>query len=324
MYENNRNSEYFEYPQISTRQRIFSALVAIVTPKTRLVDISDFQKGEINFPVLATGVDGVVIRATKGLEKDESFDTFWPQALDAGLIVGTYGLFDATKGGIAQANFHLETIQALRDATQDGIIPPHEDVELVDGVANSSRINKLYNCLQYLESNFKKPGIYSSIYFIDLLLTPVPTWMNQFWHWVAHWTSAAEPSIHSSIDKTLVKLWQYGIWLKYPWVDPVPGVSGDIDVNWFFGTKDQLKEYADYVEPIPPTPPNNFQEQIDALDERLKYLESLGILDKLNNLDSRLGALEELEPIIQNITVIQNTVNTHEQIIEAVRNILNQ
>ena len=39
-----------------------------------------------------------------------------------------------------------------------------------------------------------RAGIYTSPGFANTHLSPAPAWINAYWHWIAHWTSAALPT----------------------------------------------------------------------------------------------------------------------------------
>lgn len=265
----NRNEQDFIWPEPTLSNRFTAFVRAFGAAFTRGVDVSDWQKDELNFLALFnSGIRFIIMRTSNGLEKDDEFDNFWKPAFDAGLRVGTYHLFRSNLGGAPQANFHLEILQPLRDYAKDMLLPSFADVETTDGTSNTTRINRLQAFLLTIESNFKKPGIYSSPGLANQLLTPTPSWINSYYQWVAHWTSASMFSYPSGWNNG--KVWQYGIYPNYSWVDPVPGASGDIDVDWFLGTPEELDSWVGWKEPT-----SDLEQRVAALETGLASLANL-------------------------------------------------
>lgn len=207
------------------------------------VDLSHWN-ASVDFQALKkAGYEFVYLKATEGVDyEDPTFQTRWQQALDAGMIVGPYGFLRSNQGGKNQAEFHLRVIEPLRNATDDHILPPAEDFETADGVSVAVRKDCLIRYHNRIKEEIARdPVCYSSPYLWKLLAENMTF---DCVGWTAHWTSYAVPSWPSGWPTTKRLFWQFGIYPRYSWVPYVPGVVGDVDVNRFYGTLDDLKSFV--------------------------------------------------------------------------------
>lgn len=253
----------FELP-VNRLSRVGRSLQALTTTFAEGIDVSKWQpSGTINWVVLRDGgVSWVAIKASEGETiVDQAFIAHCEGALSAGLHVMPYHFFRSNLGGVAQAEHFMSTIMPLLDML--GYVPPlWVDIETVDGTSNANRINRLQSCLSQLSSMSSpdRPGVYTSPGFANTSLTPVPSYINAYHHWIAHWTSASLPTSPAGWSTTNRKLWQYGVWNDHSWCQPVPGCIPDIDRDKFFGDEAALSTFIGA--PPPPT-----------LDERVTVLE---------------------------------------------------
>ncbi|MCK4898173.1 MAG: hypothetical protein KAS38_05325 [Anaerolineales bacterium] len=289
-----RETKYFEQPYPSRWERLRSFSVRTLGLEAAYVngiDISKWQGDDVNFQqVKAAGYEFVIMKASDGLAVDPRFNLYWPQALDAGLIPGAYHFFRGNVQGQSQADFHLNTIAPLMGATKK-ILPSHADVESSDGVTVTTRRNRLRDCLAYWNTNWKEPGVYSSVRYWQELLGNANL---LHYGWAAHWTSASKPAIPVGWDPEKVKLWQWGVAGKYDWCPPnVPGVPGACDVNRFLGTYEELLAFAGFQEVPEPPEECPCQEQIDEINETINTLASQ-IKTEINKIHSTLGHHDEI------------------------------
>lgn len=219
------------------------------------IDVSHWQ-GVVNWrQVKLAGYHWAGVKATEGVGLvDDRFEYNWCEMLAAGVIPLPYHFFRMNRDGNEQADFHRQTIAGLIAACGGRILPSAVDVETQDGVGDiNTRRSRLKACLVNLAANPRRPDwlpvIYSSKSLWLSLIGSVD-WADDYYGWVAHWTSATEPSLPTGWTRSTTRFWQYGIAGKYDWCPPaVPGVSGQCDVDRFFGTLDELEAFAGLTEP---------------------------------------------------------------------------
>ena len=171
----------------------------------------------------------------------------WQFAADAkasGTVVMAYWFFRDNVSGVTQWQYAQAILDQL--TTFLGYKPViWADVETNDGASNATRLLRLKDFLDGATLwNPGKVGIYSSPGFANLRLTPTPAWINQYHHWIAHWTSAALPTQPTGWNVAQRKLWQFSVWDNYAWSSPVPGADPDVDNDRFFGTEAEMRAFA--------------------------------------------------------------------------------
>lgn len=225
--------------------RLARSLELIVSPQSFVmgVDISHWNSSVDFVAMKAAGFEFVIIKATEGnYYLDPEFQVRWQQALSAGLIVGPYHFFRSNVDGVAQAEYHLNAVHPLMEATKNKMIPSANDVETADGVSVSLRQTRVLAWNNRVAQEFiRDPLCYSSPYLWSTLCNNMPMDATS---WVAHWTSAALPTWMTGLTTEDRKFWQIGVYPTYSWVPAVPGVSGSVDVNKFFGTLADLQEFV--------------------------------------------------------------------------------
>lgn len=230
----------------SLPQRFFGFLSQLITSQSYVlgVDISHWNTSVDFVKLKASGYQFVIIKATEGLTYiDPSFSDYWYRAVSAGMIVGTYHFFRSNYDGAAQANFHMKTIDPLRQQTKGRIIPPCNDVETDDGVDIGIRKSRIAAWNSTVRTAYGvRPLCYSSPYYWNLLTLDFPLDCTGF---TAHWTSAAQPLWPVGWPVDGRKFWQYGVYPRYSWALPAPaGVVGECDLIRFYGTLDDLQDYV--------------------------------------------------------------------------------
>ncbi|WP_406406664.1 GH25 family lysozyme [Streptomyces halstedii] len=202
------------------------------------VDISHYQ-GSINWgSVRAAGIEFAWMKATEGTSyKDPTFSTNYLGAYNAGVIRGAYHFARPDlSGGAAQANFFADNGGAWsRDnLTLPGVLDIEGSCYGKSAAAMQSWILDFYNT--YKARTGRDVVIYTS-----------PSWWNSCtggWSgmstrsplWVAHWTSAASPSIPNGFPF-------YTVW-QYTSTGSVSGVSGNVDRDRFGGDRSRLLALA--------------------------------------------------------------------------------
>jgi len=246
-----RNPQDFLYPEPKAPQAYHNFLKFIyqaIQARARVIDRSsnnnddDLIKLKANSDVVA-----IVHRATMGISGlDTKFQERWPKYLENDFFVSPYHLFIDSYGGSDQANNFLAQTINLREQGMGRVFVPWMDVERNDGASISQRQNRLYGLLWSVENEWTKPGFYSSPSLWNTLIGTVTSWnVNDFYQWVAHWTSASSPTLPLNWTNEQLILWQYGIYPTYSWVEQVIGANGAIDVNWLMISIERLRELCE-------------------------------------------------------------------------------
>ncbi|MDZ4767150.1 MAG: glycoside hydrolase family 25 protein [Chloroflexota bacterium] len=202
------------------------------------IDVSSNQ-GVIDWAqVAAAGQKYAFIRSSMGRGGvDKRFSTNFRQAQEAGLLVGLYHLVRPEWRGVEQIDHLMATVADRKpdfplvlDVELDGtdLIPPQpKSVEEITACVRE--------CVNVLETRgARKPIIYTGGWFWNKKITPSSEW-DAYDLWVAHYGSTA-PSL--PLGWTDWKFWQYSDKGR------VPGLRGDVDMNWFDGTLEDLIRYA--------------------------------------------------------------------------------
>jgi MYXO-CTERM domain-containing protein len=211
------------------------------------VDVSD-GNGTIDWAqVKGSGVGFAYMKATQGTTfTASSFARNWSGTVANGVLRGAYHFFDPTLDGVLQAQHFLAVMGPL----QPGDLPPMLDAECPDGddrclgyaggtgIAPAATIHqRMVDFLDTVEAaTGRRPGIYTyPSYFsgngvVDTDFAADPLWLanlspvNGCFSVPQAWSRAA--------------IWQYG------WHGVVPGISGEVDVDRFMGTADELQAFG--------------------------------------------------------------------------------
>lgn len=206
--------------------------VAIFTPddSVRLpgIDVSHYQ-GKINWDkVAASGVAFAYSKTTQGITGvDSRYAVNLSGATAAGVPFGSYHFFEPDDDPVKQAEHFLSVAKIGA-----GSMPPVLDVEKTPKTASSAAFSKsILTWLNKVEAETNcAPLIYASPSFFsehfDATLDGTP-------YWLAEYASAPRPP---SGDKTWV-LWQHSS------SGSVKGISGQVDLDWFAGDANALKEF---------------------------------------------------------------------------------
>ncbi len=226
------------------------------------IDVSKWQ-GDIDWPkVAASGVKFVYIRAAYGADlQDRLFQQNWDGARQAGLLRGAYHFCRAHQSAQAQIDMMLGTVPA----NDTGELPPWYDLERYgpDPVVKGKELVDFSN--EYMlgvEAQWgRRMDIYTGYYFWQSNLRvnfKYPDWPNYRQLALAQYPSGPPTNpwlIPSGWDDWTI--WQYSS------KGVIPGISGNVDMDFFNGNYEDLLAYAG--KPVPPSTP---------LEERVTVLES--------------------------------------------------
>ncbi len=202
------------------------------------IDVSRYQ-GAVNWRAVAdAGFRFAIVRATLwDVKLDETFETNWTGARANGLLVSAYNVIKPDVSATAQIDFFA---QALIGHKWD--LPPVLDIERDDGQAPQQITQCARESLRLGAQRFgRKPIVYTAQWFWDKFVLPSSEWA-QYDLWVASY-GAAEVSLPAAWSSW--KIWQYS------GNGHAPGVAGEVDLDWFNGSYDDLLKYCQAEAPQP-------------------------------------------------------------------------
>lgn len=198
-------------------------------PTVKGVDVSYYQ-GTIDWAkAKADGVEYAFIRASDGLNTpDTKFDLNWRETRAKGILHGAYQYFRPSQDVIAQANLLLSKI----GTPMPDDLPPVIDVESNGGLPPATVAAKVSQWIDHVEAAIgKRPIIYTGFYFWrDQVGAPDET-ASPLWH--AQYSTVACPNIAPP--------WQDWAFWQYTDSGSVAGIPGNVDMNRFNGTRQQLE-----------------------------------------------------------------------------------
>ena len=201
-------------------------------PKTPGIDVSKWQ-GQVDWAaVKASGVVFAYARATNGTKiLDEWFDANWAGMKAVGLYRGAYQFFRPGQDAVAQANLMLARMGPLGP----GDLPPMIDVEETDGQPPAVVADKVAQWIQVVEAaTGKKPLVYTGTWFWDPYVGSDA--FASYPLWEAWYCTGCCPN--------LPKAWSSMLFWQYSSKGAVPGIGGNVDLNWFGGTATALDGYT--------------------------------------------------------------------------------
>ena len=214
-------------------------------PRT-ILDVSRWQ-GSIDWDkVKASGlVSGVMIRAMGNSKEgkpskpyiDPFFARNYAECTRRGIPVGVYGYFKATTK--AQADKELALFkQALGGRTFQ--LPVAVDIEdkLQEALSKSALTDIVAHCLSVVESWGVYALLYTGLYFAQKNLYMGGAALKPYDVWLARYPKDQSKTKPEDKPKTD---FPYGIW-QYTGSGRVPGISGDVDLDWAY------KDYAAIIQ----------------------------------------------------------------------------
>lgn len=190
------------------------------------IDVSRYQL-DIDWAQIANHeVSFAFIKATEGRSLvDRKFHTNWRNARYHDVPRGAYHFYRPHINWKEQYELFIKTVDIER-----GDLPPVLDIEVVNSTKSHYMVADIKKWLQAIEQHYGvRPIVYTYINFYNSYL------LNDFRSynlWIAKYSSS-EPILK---DNGRWEFWQYTDKGK------IVGVEGDVDLNCFYGTKDQFKK----------------------------------------------------------------------------------
>jgi hypothetical protein len=163
-----------------------------------------------------------------GLYFDSKVNANWPNAKNAGKIVGGYWFAGGTDP-LAEADYFLRGMAPLEE----------NDIYALDWEVQHS--DPVGWCTQFVNHIHDKIGVWPLVY-MNMSTANAHDWASVFNN-CGYWCAA--PSF--SFDDTLP--------VKYPQVAQQGAIVNGVDTDAFFGTIEQLKAYGWHSQATPPTTP---------------------------------------------------------------------
>ena len=195
------------------------------------IDVSYYQ-GNVNWgSVKGAGYDFAIARISDGTTfMDPKFEQNWSGIKAAGMIRGAYQFFRPAQNPDTQADIVVNAVGKLGA----GDLPVTCDVEVADGVSAATYAANIKTWVDKVTAGTGKPPmIYTGKYFWNGSVQS--TAFNDLPLWIAVWGSTC-PDLPTAWDNWA--FWQYSA------TGSVPGISGDVDLDYFNGSLDQLTDFA--------------------------------------------------------------------------------
>ena len=224
-----------------------------------IIDISYWQPpSEINYDLLAGSISGVILRACYATGKDTRFEQHYSEFARRGIPVGAYHYItgnveatrqaeafrDAVDGKTLQLGLwaDVEDIREGTRLTRQQVISYMTAAEGLICNQENSTID-LGNGMAAVIANHNQIDIYTSRYLWHEIMGSLSNPYSDRKLWVANY-GVSVPAMPSGWNSWW--LWQYSS------RGDLPGYSGNLDVNHFWGTD---ADYAEWVGGEVPEPP---------------------------------------------------------------------
>jgi GH25 family lysozyme M1 (1,4-beta-N-acetylmuramidase) len=201
------------------------------------IDVSHYQ-GAINWTsVRNAGIQWAYIKATEGTTyKDPQFNANYVNAYNAGVIRGAYHFArPSSSSGATQANYLASNGGAW---SADGRTLPAA-IDLEAGCSGLSQAAMRNWIADFLNTYRARTGRYAAIYTTTSWWTTCTGNYSGFWAnhplWIARWASA---------PGTLPAGAPFYTFWQYTSTGAVSGISGNVDRDYFNGTRDRLVALA--------------------------------------------------------------------------------
>lgn len=241
----------------------------MMTERVIGLDISFYQrwkhsKRPIDFEQMkANGAEFVIIKASQGLDIiDREFENSWKGAREAGLLRGAYHFLDYRFQMAQQMELFAELFVNdppelplaldLEKRKKWGPLPPRS--QLIGWLMSGFQIIRQYNY---------KPMLYTNVSTIRHNLSPVPDWLLGEHLWLAQYLRQPPfylPGTRNHNPVTKQPSYQpWDRWAFWQFDDKGDGraygvESRGVDLNYFNGSLDDLRKYANQSKPDEPTP----------------------------------------------------------------------
>ena len=194
------------------------------------IDISTYQ-GDVDWATVANqGILYAFAKATEGASStDPSFTRNWTSMKTFGIVRGAYHFFRPGKDPIVQANNFLQLVKTLEASDLPAVL----DLEVLDGLDAITVINSALKWVTTVETaTGRKPIVYTYPAFWEDKLGN-PTQFANYPLWIANFGTRT-PFVPSA--------WRNWAFHQYSESGQLQGIQGNVDLNQFNGTLDDLQK----------------------------------------------------------------------------------
>ena len=195
------------------------------------IDVSTYQ-GDVDWATVANqGILYAFAKATEGASStDPSFTRNWTNMKTFGVVRGAYHFFRPAKDPIVQANNFLQLVKNSLEASD---LPPVLDLEVLDGLDAQTVINNALKWISAVETaTGRKPIVYTYPSFWEDKLGN-PTQFSNYPLWIANFGTRTP---------ALPNAWRSWAFHQYSESGQLQGIQGNVDLNQFNGTLDDLQK----------------------------------------------------------------------------------
>src|SRR5882724_10053984 len=193
------------------------------------IDVSHYQ-GTIDWgKVKSAGMAYAYTKATESTgSTDSQFAVNWPAIKSAGLLRGAYHFFHADQDATAQANHFLQVV-----APSSGDLPPVIDIESTSNASSSAIVSGVKTWLDVVQqSTGIVPMIYTVASFWNANLNSS---FGNYPLWIANY-GVSSPKLPTG--------WSNWNFWQYSQSGTVSGITGNVDMDYFNGSMNQLIAFA--------------------------------------------------------------------------------
>jgi lysozyme len=197
------------------------------------IDVSHYNGSVDCGQMVAGGVVFAYIKASEGMfTKDPLYANNYAGLKQNQIVRGAYHFFYPQLDPRAQASNFLSVVTQL----SAGDLPPALDVEVSGGQSPSNIAAAMQQWLDNVQQSLgRTPIIYTSASFWNTSLGGTAAFAG-YPLWVAEYTSKPSPNIPVGFSN-------YAFW-QYSQSGSVPGIAGNVDMDWFQGSPGDLNQLA--------------------------------------------------------------------------------
>jgi lysozyme len=213
--------------------------------------------------VKAAGRAFAFAKATQGdYNKQSTFAANWSGMAAAGVMRSAYHFFDATKDGVAQANFFLAELNAAGGMTNDDL-PPMLDIECPVSASQSTSQSSAPNCAYTGNSGWAPPATIAQRAFDWLSTVQAATGRAPIIYSYPSWFAdvqftdprlASYPLFIATYGScaNVPAPWHSAVFWQYSGTGSASGVPGAVDLDRFFGSEGELISWNASTRPSGP------------------------------------------------------------------------
>lgn len=261
----------------------------------KIIDISNWQ-GQPDFnKIKASGVHGVIMKASEGVNyRDPQLARNQSECRRLGLLIGYYHFARPEYGNLpeAEAQYFINQVWPVQEG--EWLILDMESASYGDRV-NWSKI--------FLDYLTQKLNGTKSLFYTYLAILQSENWSSianaDYGLWYAHYDFDPD-----SIN-TPVPYWPVVAMKQYSSSGRVDGINGNVDMNTFFGDENTFKKYGYKTGPIQPPQEEMFLGRTKAYwlqveKDREDLMKQIGT-QKKDIKDKVISYVEELKAKIESI-----------------------